>query len=305
MYYIAVNADVCTIKLLIYRTILLYLINFLMMQNQGNGIKFEEKSLSPENPVVMNVRTYHEDTVVRMHYHSSLEINYCENAAGFIHVEGCSYPMEENSLFVLQPETLHSYRIQGNGGQITVWHIGLNFLSYVDALALKTDLARTYPYFLHYKKADSHLLEQLYKGPFSSGIQSSSLAMGTIALIYPSDKGLEDLSPRDEFLHRIKDYSEEFYRTPISIDQAADAVHLSRYHFCRKFKEKTGSTYGEYLNNLRLENSLKILNEGYSVSETADRSGFEDPSYFIRKFKKQYLMTPGEYLSQLRRISNS
>ena len=268
-------------------------------------MKFEEKGLSSDNPIVINRRTLHEDTVVRMHYHSSLEINLCENAKGLIHVEGRSIPLEKYSLFVLQPGTLHSYRIRGNSGRIIVWHLGLHLLSYIDSETLKSDLSRSYPYFLYYEKADSTLLELLQEGDRSTGFQSSSIAMGIIGKIFNPAGGFKNISSRDDFLHKIKDFTEDNYNSTISLDRAAEAVHLSRYHFCRKFKEKTGSTYGEYLNNLRLENSLLSLNEGYSVSETAGRSGFEDSSYFIRKFKKQYMMTPGEYLSQLIKISNS
>lgn len=97
------------------------------------------------------------------------------------------------------------------------------------------------------------------------------------------------------FLHRIIQWSESNYHKKITLDQGAAAVHLSRYHFARKFKEQTGSTYMEYLNILRLENSLKCLQEGCSITDTSEKSGFSDVSYYIKKFRQTYGKTPLEY----------
>ena len=64
---------------------------------------------------------------------------------------------------------------------------------------------------------------------------------------------------RDKFLHDVIRYAEEHFQDKIPLEKAAAQAHLSRYHFCRKFKDRSGSSYSSYLNNLRLEHSLSVL----------------------------------------------
>jgi len=47
-------------------------------------------------------------------------------------------------------------------------------------------------------------------------------------------------------------YIEKNYRQNITLDELSTTVRMSKYHFCRTFKEATGATVIEYLNNYRL-----------------------------------------------------
>ena len=270
-----------------------------MVRDSPQGMKFEERDLSSRNPVVFHEYTFDEDTSIRMHYHSSLEINICSGSEGFIHVEGSSLALADYSLIVLQPNTLHSYQIKGNGSKIQVWHIGIQHLSYINSLSLERHLKESYPYSLCFQSGNPQLEKLLKDSLKSDNLNRSAKVLSVLNLVFQPSSEKQKIESRDAFLHRIQDYSEKNYPSKITIDDAASEAHLSRYHFCRKFKEKTGSSYGVYLNNLRLENSLLYLNEGCSVSEAAGKSGMDDPSYFIKRFKIKFGITPGEYAANL------
>jgi len=61
-------------------------------------------------------------------------------------------------------------------------------------------------------------------------------------------------------------------------------------------KEETGSTFTEYLNQLRIERSKAYLyRRDLSISEVACLTGFEDQSYFTRIFKQYVGVPPGQY----------
>ena len=67
-------------------------------------------------------------------------------------------------------------------------------------------------------------------------------------------------------------------------------------YFCRLFKQYTGKTPIEYLNNYRIEQAAKLLIEtNDSITDIAFDCGFENTSYFIRKFKAQKSATPKQY----------
>ena len=61
---------------------------------------------------------------------------------------------------------------------------------------------------------------------------------------------------------------------------------LSKYYFCRIFKNITGSTVIKYLNMYRCMKARELLSSGkYTVSEAALECGFENMSYFSKTYK--------------------
>jgi len=62
---------------------------------------------------------------------------------------------------------------------------------------------------------------------------------------------LEGKSIQPEIVKAIH-YINRHYQENLSLEGAAELVHLSRYHFCRLFHEATGATFLEYLYNVRL-----------------------------------------------------
>ena len=266
-----------------------------MLTQEPNGVKFEERGLTEENPVKYHRKTFYEDAVIRMHYHSSLEINFCKNVEGYLIADEHKIILNNCSFILLQPNFLHSYNISGNGGEIKVWHIGLNLLSFLNGRNIESYLKRNQQLVIaksRHKKSTEDLLDSLLTG-------NEFLFASTLLMLF--DEILESGNERfpryqtDPFLQKIISYSEMNFHSRISLDDAASAVNLSRYHFCRKFKTRTGSTFNEYINNLRMEHSLVCLDKGMSVSETAEESGSEDVSYFIKRFRKMYGITPGSY----------
>jgi AraC-like DNA-binding protein len=270
-----------------------------MLIDEPAGLKFEEKSLNPGHPVHFHTHEYREDQAIRMHYHSSLEVNLILGAQGFVQMEGRSIALDSFSLLILPPGNLHSYRIQGLGGFIDVWHMGLDCFKYLNKDEL-LDLIRRISGILILKSPDESLLESLSILKSGSLIEKNSAFLMFLNHLNKYLIPGSFQTPKDEFLHGIIRYLEANYRNPISLNQAAEHVHLSRYHFCRKFKARTGSTFLEYLNNLRLEHSLIQLNKGESVERCAEHVGFEETSYFIKRFKGLYGITPGVYQRFLR-----
>ncbi len=94
------------------------------------------------------------------------------------------------------------------------------------------------------------------------------------------------------------DLQETFYR-PWSIDRAAHQVGLSRRQFTLRFRELTGKSFVEVLNELRLAHAERLLRSGrYSVTGAAFSSGFEDLSHFYRLFRARHGMPPKRWLER-------
>lgn len=86
------------------------------------------------------------------------------------------------------------------------------------------------------------------------------------------------------------------YALDINLQDVASQVHLNPSYFSSLFKQSTGSSFKEYLNMVRIEESKRLLsNTDYSIIDIAIAVGFEDQSYFSKVFKKYTGLTPKQY----------
>lgn len=89
------------------------------------------------------------------------------------------------------------------------------------------------------------------------------------------------------------------YREPITLDDIVDAVHVSKFYFCRMFREVTGATVMDYLTNMRLTKVHNmLLNTNMKIDEIAEKNGFAAATALTRSFKKIYGMSPRDFRKQ-------
>lgn len=89
------------------------------------------------------------------------------------------------------------------------------------------------------------------------------------------------------------------YRQTLTIDKIANHIGMNPSSFCRYFKEKTGKSFIEFLNEMRIGYACKLLLEGkQSVSQICYESGFNNLSNFNRRFKMNTGLSPIQYRNQ-------
>ena len=99
----------------------------------------------------------------------------------------------------------------------------------------------------------------------------------------------------DEF-SGVYRYVDEHMNDKISLQELAEMSSMSTAVFCRKFKERTGATLVEYLNERRIELVKRYLtDERLSLEEIAEKTGFSSANYMVRVFKKVTGSTVREY----------
>lgn len=92
---------------------------------------------------------------------------------------------------------------------------------------------------------------------------------------------------------------EERGAAQITIQQLAQAVHLSCGHLSRVFRRTTGITLEQFLIQQRVELAKRaLLDPRFNVAEVAERCGFCNPAYFASVFKRYVKCTPREFASQ-------
>jgi signal transduction histidine kinase/DNA-binding response OmpR family regulator/ligand-binding sensor domain-containing protein len=80
------------------------------------------------------------------------------------------------------------------------------------------------------------------------------------------------------------------------LEELADSLNMSYSRLYRKCQSLTGSSLVDFVRLLRLKKGAILLTKyGYNISETAFKTGFNDPKYFSKCFKKQFKKTPGDF----------
>lgn len=93
----------------------------------------------------------------------------------------------------------------------------------------------------------------------------------------------------------ILSYINQHMAEPLSLGQLADHFYLSPSYLCRLFKSTTGTTINKYITAKRISYAKELLAEGYSVSDTCTKCGFNDYSNFFKAFTKATNLSPKKY----------
>lgn len=103
-------------------------------------------------------------------------------------------------------------------------------------------------------------------------------------------------SKGNEIIKKAIRYISQNFSRSLTLDEVAEHVHLNSAYFSTLFKQSTGSSFKEYLNMVRIEESKRLLaNTDYSIIDISLATGFEDQSYFSKVFKKYTGLTPKQY----------
>lgn len=101
-------------------------------------------------------------------------------------------------------------------------------------------------------------------------------------------------------------FMEEHYSDPLSLDDIADHIHISKSECCRCFKRSLRLTPFEYLMKYRIYiASCKIIEDPdlKSISDLGFSVGFNNSSYFNKIFRQFMNCTPTEYKKQVKAAS--
>lgn len=98
-----------------------------------------------------------------------------------------------------------------------------------------------------------------------------------------------------KFSKRIESYIQENFKDPdLNISITAQNFDITPAYLSSVYKKQTGKSLLDYINTLRIDCAEALLEQGRSVVEAAQQSGFRDSGAFIRAFKKKKGVTPGQ-----------
>jgi transcriptional regulator GlxA family with amidase domain len=103
-------------------------------------------------------------------------------------------------------------------------------------------------------------------------------------------------SHNDELVAKAQQKIESHYHDSGTIEEIIKDIPSSRRNIVRRFKQVTGITPIEYLQQTRIEAAKKLLEQtSQQMTEVIFNTGYNDPKAFRKIFRKTVGMTPSAY----------
>ncbi|MCX4160118.1 MULTISPECIES: GlxA family transcriptional regulator [Paraburkholderia] len=104
---------------------------------------------------------------------------------------------------------------------------------------------------------------------------------------------LLDLEPRSDRIQTALAYAKQHLHTELSVEQLAQAAHLSPRQFSRAFRSETGQSPGKAVEHLRIEAARLMLESGrHPIDVIARDTGFGDRERMRRAFLRAFGQPP-------------
>jgi YesN/AraC family two-component response regulator len=98
----------------------------------------------------------------------------------------------------------------------------------------------------------------------------------------------------------VMEYTRQHYRENLTTQSVAERFGYTREYFCRVFKRCTNQTFKKYLTGLRLEATVREMQQSdSSARQIAICNGFPDEKSFFAAFEKEYGTTPAKWRAGL------
>lgn len=248
-----------------------------------------------------------------IHFHPEFELNLIKNGKGVRRLVGDSLEEIDDIELVLVGPNLHHGWITHNCKTDEIHEVTIQFQNNLfneDLLnkrimkPIKEMFDRSIHGILFTKKISNELYPRISQVSRLDGMDYF-IEMVSILHDLANSRNQRLLSTytvnRNEFensdnIKKVYDYIHANFHKKITLAEVSDIVNMSSVSFNRFIKKRTGKTFINYLNDVRISNAaMWLLEKDQSISEIAYKCGFNNIANFNRVFKKFKNCTPTEY----------
>lgn len=256
---------------------------------------------------------YHPNAVFDFptHYHPEFEINYVENAKGKRIIGESLTKYDEVDLVITGPNVYHSWQSETGSAELVItiqFHMDLlpaNFQNKRLFTPIKELLEHSSRGIAFGKEAIELLAPKIKSLQNKNGFASfldflailNEMAVTKDKKIICSQTSTSDIDMFKSRRIRIAcEYINKNYENKIMISEVAVLVGMANSSFCHFFKKRTGKSFVDYLNDVRIGHAaLQLIETTKTISEVCYNSGFNNVSNFNRFFKSKKGLTPTDF----------
>ena len=226
-------------------------------------LKLQSKIEIPDN--FMNVQLRKNATDYRFHYHEYFEIEFILSGKGKTIVNGNEIELKKGVVYMLRPTDMHEFFVDE---KITNYNVSFTYAMMDNELMQEFMSYNNYVYCRLSESETEELLflmrflEKEYKGKNKSSDKVKRWIFNVIVSYVLKKRVVNSdlkLDANDNcIIEGLKYLHANFFKDP-SLNETADITGLQKNYFCRKFKETTGKTYVEYLNDLKIDYAKQLI----------------------------------------------
>lgn len=234
------------------------------------------------------------------HFHEYYVIGFIESGRRQLSVCGREYTAAAGDILLFNPLDNHScFGADGDTLTYGAFNIGPGVM---EKLAAELVKARGPTRFSENLIRDGDLffsLKKLHKYIFngSDGFEKEELFLLTFSQLIGEYSQTAENTASDSCgeIEEACLYMAENFSERISLETLCKITSLSRASLVRAFAREKGISPYRYLENIRLNASKRLLEQGVSPLDAALRTGFSDQSHFTNFFKAYIGLTPKQY----------
>lgn len=237
---------------------------------------------------------------IRDHY----LIHHIMAGSGYYVVNDTIYHLHTGDTFLVYPYTQVTYYADEHDPWEYAW-VGFSGTD-VAPILQRTDFSKEQP-IIHQEHLIDDIKNQLLsiyevKGTsFTNAVEMTGRLYTTLSTFMKCARKKEER--KDSLLTYAQkgiDYISSHYSYPISIEEIANHVGISRSHLFRAFQIYVNQSPKEYLTDIRINQACHLLETSQlSIAAIANSVGFEDGLYFSKSFKKRKGVSPLNYKKAL------
>lgn len=234
------------------------------------------------------------------HFHDHYVIGYIEAGQRILSCKGQEHTVGPGHILLFGPGEDHAC-VQAGGGALDYWGFNLS-KEVVLRLAEAVDDRRELPVFSPNVILDGEVarclraLHELVLGGAHGAGKEEYLLLLAALLLQKYERPLSPCVPRySAEIERVCALIQERYPEHICLDQLCRCAGLSRSTLLRAFTRAKGVTPYRYLENVRVSQAKRLLEQGVPPAEAALRTGFSDQSHFTNYFDRFTGLSPGAY----------
>lgn len=232
---------------------------------------------------------------IRDHY----LIHYVISGEGTYAVKGKSFHLHAGDTFLVYPNTEVTYFADQKNPWEYCW---VGFTGSDASIILNaTDFTRDHPVIFNTPMGEDIKREFLHiydarGNEFKHAVEMTGRLYTALALFMHSATQSHTRTSTNQYVQKGIEFISANYSYPISIEDIASYVGLSRSHLFRSFEQVLGQSPKEYLTDFRMKQACYLLEHSeLSITAIAISVGFDNSLYFSKTFHKRKGMSPKEY----------
>lgn len=234
--------------------------------------------------------------VTPAHMHGSVEFLFIESGEQTVLINGKEIVVKAGEGCFYDSFDVHAYEKVSNA----VGFVILSSREYFESFC-RFSGGKVPPH--HFKFSSLDLIQSLYDvyhKDYQDKAQKNAFFSGATSVILSQiarENGLTE-SKKDKscsFICELLDYAEKNFSGDLSITFLSKKFGYSREHFSRLVKKFLITSWGSYVNSLRVKKAERLIKENrLTVNAAAISCGFESANSFYRAYKKEFGKTPKE-----------